>query len=160
MVFLLCWHWRRSPPCAGWRRWYRGKLPGRWCSGLGPQSRESGRAHRETWKTKGEEEVVAEEKGVWCVMTELNKTSNRKNYFGSLAGWVDVAVHRQLIVMSGAARLGLKGPRGQVEVEQWAGHGDWSKEAPVWCGTTYVNSAVSEGSRAVTSCVIRPCWWG
>ena len=121
MVFLLCWHWRRSPPCAGWRRWYRGKLPGRWCSGLGPQSRESGRAHRETWKTKGEEEVVVEEKGVWCVMTELNKTSNRKNYFGSLAGWVDVAVHRQLIVMSGTARLGLKGPRGQVEVEKTSG---------------------------------------
>lgn len=27
-----------------------------------------------------------EENGVWCVMTKLNKMSNRKNYFGSLAG--------------------------------------------------------------------------
>lgn len=84
MTFLLCRHSRWCPPCDGGRRWYRGILTGRWCTGLGPQSQESGRAHRETWRTKGEEEV--EENGVRCVMTELNKTSNRKNYFGSLAG--------------------------------------------------------------------------
>ena len=54
-------------------------------------------------------------------MTELNKTSNRKNYFGSLAGRASprrpaesmLPFHRQLIVMSGAARLGSKGPRGR-----------------------------------------------
>lgn len=61
-------------------------------------------------------------------MTELNKTSNRKNYFGSLAGpasprrltestllFAGRQAGRQLLVMSRAARLGLKGPRGRVE---------------------------------------------
>lgn len=62
--------------------------------------------------------------------------------------------------MSGAARLGLKGPRGWVEGKQRAARRHWSKVALAWCGMTYVNSAVSEGNGAVTSCVIRPCWWG
>lgn len=57
-------------------------------------------------------------------MTELNKMSNRKNYFGALAGRasprrpaesksVFTGRRRRLIVMSGAARLGLKGPQGR-----------------------------------------------
>lgn len=120
---------------------------------------------------RGKEKEEEEENGVWCVMTELNKTSNRKNYFGALAGpcfphagWLSQRrcsqEGGQLIVMNGAARLGLKGPRGRAEGKQRAAHRHWSKVPQAWCGTTYVNSAVSEGSGAVTSCVIRRRWWG
>lgn len=73
---------------------------------------------------RGRERMRRRWKSMGCVMTELNKTSNRKNYFGSLAGPASprrltestlLFAGRQLLVMSRAARLGLKGPRGRVE---------------------------------------------